>query len=580
MADKEYEAELLYLNAAQLRTVLLGAKYNVEIHGRGTGKSSAVGWSVNKVNRIMPRSVTSVTGTTFGQLLTRTLPSTFKFLQSIGYKQHSSKEDPGNYVIGQKPPKHFLRPYESIMKHENIISFANGNALILFSQDRAGSARGPNVDFEIVDEALTLNKKRYDEETSPTNRGNEDKWGSLSTSPVPIHHGFHYVSSMPYTAEQKWLLDYSKYYDEERGIRILEVWNRIVNLQVQLIDAKKENNPGMFRDIWNETIRLRKQIAPFVSKSGLLFTLANALDNVKHVGFSYIMREYDKQTLLTFMVEIMNMVVDVVEDCYYSIDTRKHVYYDSFDDKFLRDYADNTNWDFQKLGSPDSRFDKDYNPQEPLEVVFDWGAKISLMCVCQERHFDFASRLAMPTHNFINEFYTKPDQSSATMIHDIVDQFCEYYRYAGVKDVYLYHDRYGDHRNPSAKNSQSYNDQAIDRFRLRGWRVISKQHRGMEPPQHEKYMLWSNILKKEDGNKVYPNLRFNGNKCKYTLISMNNTRVIDKDGKWQKDKSSERKKSVLPEEATHFGDAADKIVWTKYGHLLRRSNTIFVPARA
>ena len=61
---------------------------------------------------------------------------------------------------------------------------------------------------------------------------------------------------------------------------------------------------------------------------------------------------------------------------------------------------------------------------------------------------------------------------------------------------------------------------------------------------------------------------------------MNNTRVIDKDGKWQKDKSSERKKSVLPEEATHFGDAADKIVWTKYGHLLRRSNTIFVPARA
>ena len=200
---------------------------------------------------------------------------------------------------------------------------------------------------------------------------------------------------MPYTAEQKWLLDYSKYYEEERGIRILEVWNRIVNLQVQLIDAKKENNPGMFRDIWNETIRLRKQIAPFVSKSGLLFTLANALDNVKHVGFSYIMREYEKQTLLTFMVEIMNMVVDVVEDCYYSIDTRKHVYYDSFDDKFLRDYAENTNWDFQKLGSPDSRFDKDYNPQEPLEVVFDWGAKISLMCVCQERHFDFASRLVV-----------------------------------------------------------------------------------------------------------------------------------------------------------------------------------------
>ncbi len=42
--------------------------------------------------------------------------------------------------------------------------------------------------------------------------------------------------------------------------------------------------------------------------------------------------------------------------------------------------------------------------------------------------------------------------------------------------------------------------------------------------------------------------------------------IKDVNGQLKKDKSSERKSSgILPEEATHFSDAADKIVWTKFG---------------
>lgn len=567
----------LYLNPAQLPTLLLAAKNKVSIEGRGTGKSTKGSLDIDQVNRTMPRAVTSVTGCTFGQLLTRTLPSTFKYLEKMGYKQHESKSNPGNYVVGRRPPEHFYKPYEQVMKYENIISFSNGNALLLLSQDRAGSARGPNVDYEIVDEALTINKERYDQETSPTNRGNEDKWGTMSRNPVPIHHGFHYLSSMPFLPEQKWLLDYSKYYEDEKGIRILEIWNRIVKLQLQLIDAKRDNNVTLFKDIWNETVRLKRQISPFVSKNGTLFTLANALDNIEHVGFSYIIREYEKQTLLTFLIEIMNMVIDTVEDCYYHIDTNKHVYYDAYNDSFLRDYAENTNWDFNKLGTPDSRFDLDCDPNKPLELVPDWGAKIALFSIGQERNFDFSSRMAVPTDCIINEFFTKPDQSSGVMINDLVNAFCTYYQHHPCKELIYYHDRYGDHKQPNARNSKPYNQQAIECFQAKGWRVFSKHHRGQEPPQHEKYLLWANILKGDD--KRFPSVRFNGHKCKFTLISMNNTRVKDRDGKFEKDKSSERKDSIMPEEATHFGDAVDKRIWTKYGHLLTFRSSLFIPAR-
>ncbi len=567
--------ELIQLNKVQQVSVIQSAKNKVDVWGRGTGKSFLVGWDVNMINRTMPRAISAVTGQTYGQLLTRTLPSTFKFLESLGYKRHSDKNDPGNYVIGVKPPPHFITPLEKIMRYDNVISFSNGNALLMLSQDRTGSARGPNVDYEILDEALTIDKERYDQETSPTNRGNEEIWGSRSRSPVPWHHGFHYVSSMPFSSSQKWLLNYADYYESEAGIPILNIWNRIVKLQLELIPAAKEKNSKLFREVWNETIRLKKQILPFVSKDGLLFTLANAFDNLENVGLGYIIREHDKQTLLTFLIEIMNMVPDKIEDCYYSIDDHKHVYYNSTNDKFIRDYAADTSFDFSKLESQDSRFDMDCNTNLPLDIVPDWGAKICLLSVGQEGTWDFITGERIPVDNIINEFHVKPGETNTVMINELIDNFCRYYQHHIKKEINYYRDRYGDSRQPNAKNSKSYNEQAIDRLMKNGWAVNSIVHRGMEPPQHEKYLLWMNILK--GGDPKYPAVRFNGMKCKFTLISMNNTRVIEDKGKFTKDKSSERSNKILPEEATHFGDAVDKRIWTKYGSLLTSDSTFIAP---
>ena len=86
--------------------------------------------------------------------------------------------------------------------------------------------------------------------------------------------------------------------------------------------------------------------------------------------------------------------------------------------------------------------------------------------------------------------------------------------------------------------------------------------------QGDKYLLLGLILREE--RESLPLVRFNGDKCRYTLISMNNAMIKDVDGQLKKDKSSERKSSgILPEEATHFSDAADKIVWTKFGDNLK-----------
>ncbi len=145
-------------------------------------------------------------------------------------------------------------------------------------------------------------------------------------------------------------MDFGNYYEEEAGIQLFDIRNRIVKLQLQLIKAKQQDDRNLFKQIWNEVIRLRSKITPFTAKSGLLFTLANAFDNIENLGFSYIVREYEKQSLLTFMVEILNWVVDKIEYCYYHIDPEKHVYYDAVNDDFITSFNHQAIEQLEKFG--------------------------------------------------------------------------------------------------------------------------------------------------------------------------------------------------------------------------------------
>lgn len=574
MEHNVWEEEIV-LNPAQMAYMLMQAKNKYVIYSRGTGKSFIVGAEVDENVRLMPRGVTTLAQATYGQALTKTLPSTFKLLEQLGYKRYDTKTRTGDYVVCRTPPEGWYRPYEHLMSYEHCITFSNGHVLYILTQD--GNSRGPNADFNITDEALTLDKEQFDQEVAPTNRGNEHIFGRKSKTPLFKHHGNAFFSSMPYEPEQKWLLEPAKYYEDERDIHLFDVWNRIVKLQLQLIDAKLDNDVQLFKEIWNETIRLRRSITPFVSQDGTLFILASIFDNLANVGLSYIINQYKVMDKLTFMIEILNFIVDKIDHCYYNLDER-HKYYKATNDSFIRDFAENIDWDWKQLADTDSRMDADCNPNQAIEVSFDWGSNASFLEVAQCGHFDFVTKTLYKNRlvdNTINEFFVRNDELDDTVVNVLVDRFCHYYRYHPHKTVHYYRDRYGDIRHANSK--KTYNESAIERLQRHGWTVVQYTHRGIEPPQHDKYLLWSSITAETD--ERYPLKRFNASKCKYILISMNNTRVrTNSSGKWEKDKRSERNDSILPEEATHFGDCVDKRVWTKYGDILTK-RTFFVDAR-
>ena len=187
---------------------------------------------------------------------------------------------------------------------------------------------------------------------------------------------------MPYEPSQRWLLEPAKYYEEERGIVLIDTWNRIVRLQMQLIDAKEAGDTVRFREIWNEAARLRRTIQPFVSKDGTLFMLASIFDNIANVGMAYIVNQYKVMAKLQFMIEILNYVVDKIDHCYYQL-SDQHKYYHADNSTFIRDFAEDTDFSWAKLADRDSRMDADCNPSEPLEICFDWGSSASFLEVAQ-----------------------------------------------------------------------------------------------------------------------------------------------------------------------------------------------------
>lgn len=574
MESNVWEEELS-LNPAQLAFLLQPAKTKYVIYSRGTGKSFIVGAEVDENVRFMPRAVTTLAQATYGQALTKTLPSTFKMLEMLGYKRYDTKTKVGDYVVCRTPPDGWYRPYEHLMSYEHCITFSNGHCLYILTQD--GNSRGPNADYNITDEALTLKKDQFDQEVAPTNRGNEHIFGLKSANPILKHHGNAFFSSMPYEPEQKWLLEPADYYETERDIHLFDVWNKIVKLQMQLIDAKIAEDAALFKEIWNESVRLRRTITPFVSKDNTLFILASIFDNIANVGMSYIMNQYQVMDRLTFMIEILNFIVDKIDHCYYNLDER-HRYYNATNDSFIRDFAENTDFNWQQLAATDSRMDADCNPNQPIEIVCDWGSSACFLEVAQSGHFDWATKTLHTNRivdNTINEFFVKRNDESDTEVNALVDKFCHYYRFHPCRQLHFYRDRYGDaHR---ANSKKTYNQSAIERLEKNNWEVRQFTHRGIEPPQHDKYLLWAFITAETD--ERYPLKRFNASKCKYILISMNNTRVrTNSSGKWEKDKRSERNDSILPEEATHFGDCVDKRVWTKYGDILTKT-TSFVDVR-
>lgn len=547
---RKMKTELLSLNRPQTNFVLnLGrSKYATSIWGRGAGKSAIIYWIMQMINERMPRSTWVIQGASFQQILTRTLPGTLAFAEKHGCRRDI------DYFINRRPPKNYLLPYEAPLKDDNVIYFVNHRtkcsvAFTLFSQDRS-SSRGPNRDGIICDESLLLDWDKFTTEAMATNRGNEKYF-----SQVPFHHGVFHFSSMPFG--QNKLTDQGKYIEDTYDFNGLR--NQVCDLQLGFM---KSNSRKEKLELWADITELQKRIKFFPSKQGLYYSEYNAFDNIENLGLRYITDQYNSMSELLFAVEILNKRVTKIEDSFYPLlDRNRHTYKGDFNYSHL----DNMDFDFDKLVNADSRQDADCNPNLPLDVGIDFGVAINWMTVGQ--HIKPINQF-----NFIKNLYVKTPLN----IDDLAMKFCEYYQHHKKKVVYLWPDGEGNIKQKNTPNHMSYVDQLKIILQRVGWQVIVMKTESTNVRHKEKYFTWSRCLSESDPK--FPKIRFNLINCKELIYSMEQTGAIDYGNTdIRKNKSSEKKLIANREQATDAGDAADQIVFYKFGTINKGGGSTVLP---
>ena len=521
----------LTFNQPQLRYVTARRKKEgVSIWGRGTGKSSIIAWDIHKIVSTMPRSCWVIVGSTYKQVLTRTLPSTVASLERLGYRLNR------DYYIGRKPPPtlNWDRPFEGPLSYDHFIIFKNGTGFHLVSLDAGGSAsRGLNVDGFIGDEALLFDKNKLDADLSATNRGNGQYFGKN-----PMHHGVFLFSSMPWGDNGRWLLDKSKYYEDE-GVDLTERQNELIEAQVRFLDAKTDEEK---LEIWKtEVLKLMRDIRYFSSAKdkGTFYSEANAFDNIHNLGLQYLLDQRRFMTDFTFMIEMMNRRPTTVEGGFYpQLNQARHVV-ECADDDFVLGLGFN----LKKLMKHDSQMDSDCRSHRPLRVSVDWGAKITTMVVGQ-LHQDKGE------YRFLKGFHVK----HPAFIDDLVDDFTEYYGLHLKREIELLPDsERGDARREDSE--LTLNESLIKAFQRKGWRV-RRMSIGRAPSHGTRYLLAQKLLGERDPQLL--RIRFNKVNCKDVVTAMLLAPVSqDSKGRIMKVKASEKKASFPQEHATHYTDNVD-----------------------
>jgi hypothetical protein len=299
----------------------------------------------------------------------------------------------------------------------------------------------------------------------------------------------------------------------------------------------------------------KKEEEAMTNPERVLYIRASSYENFDNLGQEWF--ELMKRTMPDFLykAEIENIRPKSVEDGFYPLLSDDHMY-----TNFNYDYYDGV---LEKKTMPqveiiNSKGDRDCDSSKPLEIAVDWGASINCMVVCQQDG---------DRHNFIKEFYVKSPKILDSLF---TEEFIPYYRHHRKKVVYFYYDRNGNSH--LANSNMTFFEQACSLLEQAGWEVHGMTH-GLDPFHQDKYQLWNILL--SEAQSHLPVVRFNKSNCKCLITSMQNAPAKDVKG-IQKDKSSERKKNFPQEEATHFSDAADIIIYGKFKAILE-GRGVFVP---
>ena len=504
----------IYLHKQQYRWAVVNAKDSMMVCGRRWGKSYPIALKIEDNVLEMPKSTGVFVAQSFRQAHSRTLPAALMALDALGIKRDI------HYVIGKKPDKRlgFDSPYFLPSDLHDVVWFCNGTIMIIVSQEVPMGSNSLTINWLVGDEAKGLSYEKLSNELFPAMGGTSVHF----PSPEKFPHlwGVNFFTDMPVTKEGLWVINrYEKYKDNELYELIIRNEMRLRELLAQ--PANQYTN--------NEIARLSRQQA-FLRNKCLYFAIRPSLDNIAIIGTNYIKQMERDLTPQVFDAEILSKRVTETKGKFYVNFSQTQHTYTATDRSKLNDYRE------QRY---DSRLDTDVQHDKPIAISFDYNAQITWLV---------AAQIQGRMHKTIKSFFTKYDRR----LREVIQEFCEYYRYHIDKTVILYYD--------STARSVNYIEAGHDahfvihdEFEKHNWNV--KDIYLSTPMAHDKKHLLINDSFNGQGT-LYPLFNADNNVDLLRAIPLAGTKVGSKG--WGKDKSDEKKPETdenLPYE--HRTDGTD-----------------------
>lgn len=455
----------VYFNPAQLKVMYTQANTDMFLGGRRLGKSHGIAAPFCLRNtQHLPGSSGGIVGTSYQQLLTRTLPGTLQALNSWGYKRDV------HYYVCRKPPEaaNFKKPLIEPSSYDNSIIFYNGTIWRLISQDRPGSSNSLTLDWALFDEAKFLNYEKLKDETFPAIGGFAPQFKSS-----PFYRSKQFISDMPSGQRGQWMFKYKENYDPE----LINLIQALVCDRYKL--EQKMNNLGIFswkdypryeKTLWKEIYRDLARLRSVATN----YTECSTIENVALLGEKYIRDLKRELPPLIFATSIMSkriiktmggFYVNLSSDNYYSSYNYSHI--DSLD----------------LLNNPqemDCRQDGDLDPNQPISIGCDYNANINWIVAGQKEGIQL---------KVLKSFFVKYERK----LEELVQDFCKYYKYHKTKEVVFYFDSTAINNN-YALHGDDFANGIISEYKKNGWTVHTK-YIGKQARHQEKYIFINKSLK-------------------------------------------------------------------------------------
>lgn len=531
----------IHLNSAQIRSTIISAPYEILVAGRATGKT--VGplaiKSCNKYFGTMPRGTGAIINATYTQAYTRTLKELIRGWQMYGmiFDHH--------FVVGRRPSEKWIKkwswkgPYAMPLDFKHFVCWNNGAVGQLLSQDRVGGANGISIDWIIGDEIKLLNEDKLKADLFPANRGIVPEF-----SGNPYHHGYTFTTDMPIGSSGQWIFDFAKSMDPAAIDKIWKLNQTIFKLKSM---HKKATSTTRIRldemiDAFQEQLKLSR-------KGVLYYHEATTLDNIHALGVDFIKQQIRDTSKFMFDTQILNIRPMRMEDGFYpDFDEDVHGYFSEEET-----YFDNATIDYLNPTLTCAK-DKDLVADLPLHISIDYNRRIHPMVVAQVTD-------EITVLNGLHALF--PGK-----LKEVVQLFVDYYKPHKRKLVYYWY----DHTAVGDDNDTMKSQDVVKQLRQSGW-IVKEMYTAKAPGHETKYRMYGHLFS-NDGyyNKT---IRFNRENCRYLITSILKAEAEQRKDGFGKDKRPEKDSKVPAEEATHYSDALDMLV---FGLLESRLNYTSKPS--